>query len=136
MLTDPQISQQDFGQDPKMSTSVYLKNFGSTLIKQAATYVQNQDQQQMLAAMGQVKMLISHFARTVLDFRCILRYKQNLTMLLNRFLLTLQALDADPAQQDSYKTLSNLIIQIKTAFEQVNQPESVQGALLLCENIF
>lgn len=119
-----------------MSTSVYLKNFGSTLIKQAATYVQNQDQQQMLAAMGQVKMLISHFARTVLDFRCILRYKQNLTMLLNRFLLTLQALDADPAQQDSYKTLSNLIIQIKTAFEQVNQPESVQGALLLCENIF
>jgi hypothetical protein len=80
VLQDPQISQATdenmFDNDPKMSTSVYCKNFGINLSKQAAQVFQSSnDESTYTNVRGELKFLIGAFVETMLSNTCETKYK-------------------------------------------------------------
>ena len=63
-----------------------------------------------------------------------MRYKHNLTQQLNRFLITYVHLDSD--QDDSYNMLCEFVKHIIVGLNQLQNFETLNGAITLCESAF
>ena len=87
--------------------------------------MQSGDQDRMKSALISVRSLVGIFVQAVLSPDCIMRYKHNLVVILQKFLITYQSMDQSSMQQDSYTLLSELCVEIKKGLATVDHFETL-----------
>lgn len=117
-----------------MSVSIYLKNFGFTLLKNAMELVAAEQAQKDLAK-TQLKQLISLLAATMLSPGCDMRYKYNISFIVLKYLGHYQVLDSSAMCGDSYQLFGELCVEVKKSLA-VDNINTVHGAIQLAENAF
>ena len=91
--------------------------------------MQSGDETKMKSAQVSVRSLVGMFVQAILSNDSIMRYKHNLCVILQKYLMSYQALDLSPMQQDSYLLLSELCVFIKNGLVTTDHFETLQGAL-------
>ena len=115
-----------------MPLAIYLKNFAATLATQALTHKGGPAAEEHAGRLGSISNLL---LQACLAPNVAQKYKNQLPIIITRLLLAIQTLTKnEEAHFNNY--LENVIKQIVAGLLEVQNNETLIGAILLCEVVF